>query len=252
MSAVLERRPEQNAVLAVAGTLEVALARDAAEIEQALRLRHRIFVQGRGLPADSDGGIDRDIFDPYCQHLMVRDTQRNQVVGTYRVLMPEQAKLVGCLYTEREFWLNRLNPIRDELVEIGRACVDPDYRSGVAIMLLWSGLGSLLAHCGHGFLIGCASVSTADGGAQAASLYRKLESSHLADETLRVWPRRRLEIETFGMLPAVTTPALMKGYLRAGAKLLGEPHRDDEFVCADFPLLLSLDSLTERYRRRFA
>lgn len=259
MSAVLEHvrtpapvsasRPAQT--LAGAGSLTVALAQSPAEIEQALRLRHRVFAGELGARIDGPDGLDRDIFDPYCRHLIVRDTASDRVVGTYRVLMPEQAKALGCLYSDGEFWLTRLNPLRDAIVELGRSCVDPEYRSGAAIMLLWSGLGALLAGSGHRHLIGCVSVPLADGGGFAANLYRRLAATHLADETLRVWPRERLAVETFEPAADVPVPALMKGYLRAGARLLGEPHVDASFGCADFPMMLDLDALGTRHRRRF-
>ncbi|MEN9315961.1 MAG: hypothetical protein RIS35_2354 [Pseudomonadota bacterium] len=245
----VDRAP--HAVLASAGPLTVSVAATAREIEQALRLRHRVFAGELGARVDGPEGLDRDIFDPYCRHLVVRDTSTDRVVGTYRVLMPEQARLLGCLYAEGEFWLTRLNPLRDSIVELGRSCVDPEYRSGAAIMLLWSGLGALLSGTGHRYLIGCVSVPLADGGALAAGLYRKLSREHLAEDWLRVWPRERLPLERFGNAAEPAVPALMKGYLRAGAKLLGEPHVDAAFGCADFPMMLGLDALGARHRRRF-
>lgn len=260
MSAVLEfprtaallRAPNSAAPLASAGALTVSLARDAGEIEQALRLRHRIFVGELGALAEGHDGIERDIFDPYCRHLIVRDTARDAVVGTYRVLMPEQARVIGCLYTDREFWLTRLNGLRDSIVELGRSCVDPAYRSGAAMLLLWSGIGALLAGSGHRYLLGCVSVPMTDGGGYAANLYRRIGLRHLADDTLRVWPRDRLPLEAYAECDqAPLPPPLLKAYLRAGAQVLGEPHRDFEFGCVDFPMMLRLDALNARHQRRF-
>jgi putative hemolysin len=94
-------------------------------------------------------------------------------------------------------------------------------------------------------------MSAADGGVAAANLYRQLSATAMADETLRVWPRHRLEVERFDHIEGVQAPALIKGYLRAGAKLLGEPHCDPEFGCVDFPMMLDLAQLTSRYRQRF-
>lgn len=237
--------------LARAGSLSVALARDPGEVILAQRLRHHIFAGELGARIADPGGLDRDIFDPHCLHLIVRDHASGEVVGTYRMLMPAQARRLGCLYTEQEFWLTRLDPIRDDLVELGRSCVHPAYRGGATIMLLWSAIGVLLARSGLRFLIGCASVPAHDGGAAAASLYRRLAQDHLAPEPWRVWPRERLAVESFPIVEA-PVPPLLKGYLRAGAMLLGEPHCDAEFGCVDFPLMLSIDALTGRYRRRFA
>ena len=238
-------------LLASAGTLEVRVAVHPDEIEQAMRLRYRVFRDEFGARIATADGLDRDIFDRHCHHLIVRDRARDEVVGTYRVLLPEQARRIGRLYTEDEFWLTRLNPIRDELVELGRSCVHPGYRTGGVILLLWSGLGAFLSRHDCGYVIGCVSVPMTDGGALAAGLYRRLAREHLADESMRVWPRDRLALDSFDESPEPALPALMKGYLRCGARLLGEPHRDFEFGCADFPMMLSLDRLDARYQRRF-
>lgn len=270
---------DAGAPIARVGDLSVSVAGTPEAVERALRLRYRVFADELGARIGARDGLDRDIFDPYCRHLVVTDHARGEVVGTYRVMLPEQARLLGCLYADREFWLTRLNPLRDSIVELGRACVDPAYRTGATIMLLWSGIGALLASCGHRYLLGSVSVPLSDGGAEAARLYETLARRHLADETLRVWPRQRLlpvppdaadepqsaqdAAAPFAQAHAamlhsgaaepsdVVIPPLMRGYLRAGAKLLGEPSRDDEFGCADFPMMLRLDELTGRHRRRF-
>ena len=124
-------RPEKR-------SLEVAFARTQAEILDAQRLRYRVFAgeMGANLPSRTPG-IDHDIYDPYCEHLIVRDTQSSEVVGTYRILSPENARQIG-YYSENEFDLTRLHHLRSRLVEIGRSCVHPDYRTGATITLLWS------------------------------------------------------------------------------------------------------------------
>ena len=118
-------------------------------------------------------------------------------------------------------------------------------------MLLWSGLGHLFSQRDYRYVVGCASVSMADGGQAAANLYRSLAATHMAPESLRVSPRLRLPVEALADGAATVAPPLLKGYLRAGGKLLGEPHLDPEFGCADFPMMLDLVALNIRYQRRF-
>ncbi|MBU6271078.1 MAG: GNAT family N-acetyltransferase [Betaproteobacteria bacterium] len=236
----------------VAAELRVCVARTDEEVAAALRLRHQVFVQELGARGTAEAGLECDAFDAHCRHLIVREGPRGAVVGTYRVLMPQGARAIGRLYAEGEFDLGRLAPIRDDLVELGRACVRADHRGGPVLMLLWGALSALLADSGHRYLIGCVSVPMADGGRLAADLYRRLADTHLAGESLRVWPRARLPLETLAPLPSpAPLPPLLKGYLRAGARLLGEPHHDADFGCADLPLLLNVDALSARYRRRF-
>lgn len=238
--------------LARAGRLVVRVASDEREIEAAQRLRWDVFSVELGAKLQSGTpGLDADRFDSFCEHLIVEDEQTGTIVGTYRLLLPEQAKRAGGLYTENEFATARLSAMRGQMVELGRSCVHRDYRTGATIMLLWAGIGELLAATPCRFVIGCASVPADDGGGFAASLWRKLWRTHAAPEAWRVFPKNRLDVDTLSHACDVVVPPLVKGYLRAGGLLLGEPHLDRDFGCADFPMLLSLDRLDSRYSRRF-
>jgi len=231
--------------------LSVGLALNADEIRAAQKLRYRVFAEelGARLPTRTPG-IDRDIFDAYCEHLVVRDDATGQIVGTYRILSPEQAATIGSYYSEGEFDLTRLQHLRPRMVEIGRSCVHPDYRNGATIALLWSGLADYMQRCGHEYLIGCASISMADGGHAAASLFRRLDS-HLSPIEFRVFPRCPLPLDALRQDVAAELPPLIKGYLRAGAYLCGEPAWDPDFNTADLPILMPMSRLTARYSRHF-
>jgi hypothetical protein len=152
---------------------------------------------------------------------------------------------------QTEFFAERLAPVRDSLVELGRSCVHRDYRTGGTIMLLWAGLGELLAGGAGRYLIGCASVSGAEDGRYAASLWQRVWSDHAAPEAFRVRPRSPLRAPPLAGGCEVVVPPLLKGYLRAGAMLLGEPHVDSRFGCVDIPVMLPLDRMQSRYARRF-
>jgi putative hemolysin len=158
--------------------LHVGLAHGESEIREAQKLRYRIFAEelGARLPTRTPG-IDIDLYDPFCDHLIVRDEDNNRIVGTYRILTPHAARRVGGYYSETEFDLTRLQLLRESMVEIGRSCIDPDYRTGGTIALLWSGLARYMAQGNYRTLIGCASIGMADGGHIAANLYSRLKAS---------------------------------------------------------------------------
>lgn len=120
-----------------ASTLSVALATSAEEIMEAQRLRYQVFAEEMGAQIKGQQGLDVDGFDAFCDHLLVRDDATQQVVGTYRILNPMQAMLAGGYYSAGEFDLSRLAPLADRTVEVGRACVHADYRSGGTITMLW-------------------------------------------------------------------------------------------------------------------
>ena len=231
--------------------LSVGFAQSAWEIRAAQRLRFRVFAgeMGARLPSPQQG-IDEDAFDPFCEHLIVRDQLAGEVVGTYRILSPGSALRMGRYYADGEFDLGRLAPLRPQLVEVGRACVHPDYRSGATIALLWSGLARYMRERGHAFLFGCASIGMADGGHVAASLYRRLQAK-LGPTEYRVFPRCPLPIEALRNDVEADLPPLLKGYLRAGARICGAPAWDPDFNTADLPVMLRLSSLSVRYARHF-
>jgi putative hemolysin len=232
--------------------LHAALASCESEIVEAQKLRYRVFADEMGarLPARTPG-IDRDIYDPYCEHLIVRDEVRGRIVGTYRILSPAAARRVGGYYSENEFDLTRLQHVRPRMVEIGRSCIDPDYRNSAAIALLWSGLARYMHGNGYDYLIGCASVSMHDGGHGAAGLYNRLVNKHESPPEYRVFPRTPLPLQNLRDDVLVDTPPLIKGYLRAGAWICGAPAWDPDFNTADLPVLLSMNRVEPRYARHF-
>lgn len=246
-------RPTPDTIHAAPNTsrLSLSLATTLQEVREVQRLRYRIFIESAGLAAlANDEGIDRDEFDTYCDHIIVRDTGSLKVVGTYRVLNPQAARRMGRIYSECEFDLNRIDHLRDSIVEAGRACIDPDYRSGAVIMLLWAGLAAYIRRHRCDYLVGCASLSLADGGRNASAVYHALTRTHLAPSEYHVVPRLRFPVNA-DVGGSHQVPPLLKGYLRSGAWICGEPAWDPDFHCADLFLMLPLANLDERYARRY-
>lgn len=230
----------------------VSVAQSAAEIVEAQRLRWRVFVEEQGARAAAGQvGIEADRFDPFCHHLIVRDMSSGRVVGTYRVLTAAQARDLGGFYTEQEFDLCGLARERNSIVEIGRSCVDPNYRSGVVIALLWAGLAGLIVGTEARYVVGCASISMSDGGREAANIYRRLAEDHMTAPDRRLKPLNPLLLDGHEIDDAIKPPPLIKGYLRAGAQIAGPPAVDPDFGTADLPILLTLDRLSTRYARHF-
>ncbi len=237
--------------------LSVSWARSEAEVREAQALRYQVFAVEMGArltpPKGTPGGLDIDLFDAYCEHVLVRadgaDGEPGPVVGTYRVLTPAAAKRAGGLYSDTEFDLTRLRGMRSRVAEIGRSCVHADHRSGGAIIALWGALAEFMARNGLDTVIGCASVSMRDGGHFAASLWRQIAADHLAPIDCQVRPRLPLPIEHLRQDLAVEPPALIRGYLRCGAKLMGEPAWDPDFNTADLPLIVRMADLPARFRR---
>jgi putative hemolysin len=240
----------------VGGGIEVAWARHQDEVRAAQRLRYQVFAREMGarlsnlLPEH-----DIDLFDDYCEHLLVRDEATQEVIGTYRVLTPAQARRVGSTYSDTEFDLTRLRGLRSRMVELGRSCVHAEHRHGGVIMALWTALGEFMVRNHLDTMIGCASIPLMQGGVWggdvAASIWRQVREKHLAPIEFQVRPRLALPLDNLNDQLEVEPPALIKGYLRLGTKVLGAPAWDPDFNSADLPLMMRFADLHPRYRKHF-
>ena len=240
--------------------IAVSWAKHQDEVREAQRLRYTIFAgeMGANLPCH-DPGHDIDLFDDFCEHLLVRDLATQEVIGTYRVLTPAQAKRVGSTYSDTEFDLTRLRHLRSRMVELGRSCVHADHRHGGVIMALWGALGDFMVRNQLDTMIGCASIpmqhqgphGVVGGGHAAASIWHKLKQTHVASVEFHVRPRLPLPVDRLDTSLDVEPPALIKGYLRLGAKILGAPAWDPDFNAADLPMMMRIADLPSRYRKHF-
>ncbi|MFL6694979.1 MAG: GNAT family N-acetyltransferase [Ramlibacter sp.] len=241
-------------------TFRLCWARSPAEVEQAQRLRFRVFARELGArlhtPAGTPDGHDADAFDPHCAHLLVRavgNEQHGEVIATCRVLLPEAAQRARGLYSQGEFDLAPLRALLPQALEMGRVCVHPQWRRGMVVMAIWRELGQLLVRRGLQVMIGCSSVGLADGGELARHMWHALQGAHLAPPGMRVAPHRPLplgEAARFTDAAPPDVPPLIKGYLRLGGRLLGPPALDEAFNTADFPMMMRVADMPARYSRR--
>lgn len=238
------------------GGVEVAWARHLDEVREAQRLRYEVFATEMGARLKATiAGHDTDIFDDFCEHLLVRDVRTREVIGTYRVLTPEQARRIGCTYSDTEFDLTRLRGLRSRMVELGRSCVHAQHRHGGVILALWGALADFMVRNRLDTMVGCASIPMMHNGMvcgdAAASIWRQLRETHLAPIEYQVLPRLPLPVDRLDASLDIEPPALIKGYLRLGARVLGAPAWDPDFNTADLPMLMRLADLPARYRKHF-
>ena len=235
------------------------LSTDSALIDAAQRLRHDVFTSEPGFElAGAIDGRDADRFDEYCDHLLVREDNSGELVGCYRMLPPPGAIAAGGLYTATEFDVEGIDPLRPSLVEMGRAVVREDHRNGGVVLLMWAGILAYLDRCGYDYVAGCVSVPVqgCEGdapGSQIRGVRDVVRRRHAAPYT--VHPYRPVIIDGSGLddidPPArVSVPPLMRGYLRLGAQVCGEPAHDPDFGVGDFPALLDKRQADVRYLRR--
>lgn len=233
---------------ATAPRYSLLVVRDGDEVVAAQRLRHQVFAGEMGAALHTPvPGLDVDGFDEHCDHLVVREDHTGEIVGCYRMLPPERAAEAGMLYSETEFDLRNLAPLKGALVETGRSCVHPDHRTGAVVSLVWAGIARYMYLSGHNWLAGCASVSLQD----TAGVWDTVRRKHLAPSEYQVRPLRPWEPVDGAVQKKVTIPPLLKGYLRLGAWVCGPPAHDADFGVADLFVLLGLDRVDQRYLSYF-
>jgi len=229
-------------------TYTTHFARADAAVRDAQRLRYRVFVEEMGACAVStEMGIEGDAFDARCEHLLIRHTATQQVVGTYRILTFDQAQRAGGFYSAREFDLRHLAGLSSRTIEVGRACVDPEHRNGVVLSLLWGGLFEFMRSVRCEYVIGCGSVSVVDDGRLSTAICNRLQRQHLGPSEWRVVPYRPFPLDPTVPDAAAALPPLLKGYLRLGAVVCGDPAWDPDFRTADFLLLLPVAAINARH-----
>jgi putative hemolysin len=149
----------------------------------------------------------------------------------------------------------RLRGLRERMVELGRSCVHADHRHGGVILALWGALAEFMVRNRLDTMIGCASIPMLHNGSvsghAAASIWRQLQQSHLAPIEYQVLPRLPLPVDVLDGTLDVEAPALIKGYLRLGARVLGPPAWDPDFNSADLPMMMRIADLPPRYRKHF-
>ncbi len=251
--------PDQPADSAGTPRYSLLLSTDSDLIDAAQRLRHDVFTSEPGFTlAGAANGRDADRFDEYCDHLLVREENSGELVGCYRMLPPPGAIAAGGLYTATEFDVRGLDALRPSLVEMGRAVVRTDHRNGAVVLLMWAGILAYLDRCGYDYVTGCVSVPVAgegDPGSQIRGVRDFVSRRHAAPAEFTVVPYRPVILDgrtLDDIEPPVrpTIPALMRGYLRLGAQVCGEPAHDPDFGVGDFPALLDKRRADTRYLTR--
>ena len=238
--------------------LELRLASSRFERMEAQRLRFEVFnlELQLGLTSSLASGLDQDVHDGHCDHLLVIDTGRDCLVGTYRLLSFDRVPSFG-FYSESEFDLTNVKRSGLRLLELGRSCVALEYRDGKVISLLFRGIAEYMWRCGADALMGCASIHGTDL-PELASIQEMLSRRYLSDPNLRVTPRRGFDVPPLPRSAPVdetsafrSLPPLLRGYLRLGAKVCGPPAYDRQFGTMDYFVLAKTRDIVDRYSRRF-
>ena len=250
-----------------AGSLEVRLARNQADVDASQALRYRVFYEEMDAVPDATMAAQRrdfDHFDDICDHLLVVDHDAGSgrdagaVVGTYRLLRRSVAERHGRFYSAGEYDISALVALDGELLEVGRSCVDPACRNRATIQLLLRGIAAYVQRYDVNLLFGCASLPGVDPGAVALPL-SYLAHNHLAPPELRPIALADRYVDMKLMAPDAidgraaigAMPPMIKGYLRAGCFVGDGAVIDHQFGTVDVCIVVPVEHVSERFRHRY-
>ncbi len=240
----------------------VKLAETPEELQAAQRLRYEVFVAelgGGGALVDHQQRLERDRFDPYFDHMILTQNATGRVVGVYRVLRSEGAEAAGGFYSEGEYDLAPLKSSGRRLLELGRSCLHPAYRGGLAMHCLWQALAAYVAQHRIEVLFGVASFHGTDAYALAQPL-ALLHHQYLAPRELRVRALDKSfqdmslvdEADLDRKAAMMQVPSLIKAYLRLGGCVGEGAFVDHAFNTTDVCLILDTRQMTIRQKQRYA
>ncbi|MGE4063852.1 MAG: GNAT family N-acetyltransferase [Rhodospirillaceae bacterium] len=255
--------PIRAFVPVTAGSQVIRLATSADELDAAQALRYRVFYEEMGAKPDAAMKATRrdfDKFDQICDHLLVvdRDRPEDQVVGTYRFIRREHARAAGSFYSASEYDIGKLANFPGTVLELGRSCVDANYRNRATMQLLWRGVSEYVNAFGVDLMFGCASLhgtNPQDLAVQLSYLYHY----HLAPEALRTTALGHRKVD-MNILPKdaidarralASLPPLLKGYLRVGGFIGDGAVIDHQFNTTDVCIIVKTDLIAERYTRHY-
>ena len=240
----------------------IKIAASNFEIKKAQSLRYKIFFKEKKIKRNNLKFLlqrDYDFYDKISDHLIIIDNNRevkDNVIGTYRLLRGNCAKLYRGFYTEQEFDISNLkkNFSSKDILELGRSCVHPDYRSGIILKLLWQGISNYINDYKIKILFGCASFHGTDP-KKFRNEFNLLRKNFCLSDDFNVKSLQKNSIHFQKLhdekMVFKNLPPLIKGYLRAGGMMSKEYFIDKEFNTIDFCVVVFTDQIVNRYKNKF-
>ncbi|MEE3078678.1 MAG: GNAT family N-acyltransferase [Bdellovibrionota bacterium] len=237
----------ENYLMKTADTLE--------EFYEIFSFRHSVFVKECHAESEYEN-IEIDHFDSICDHLVIKDKKSEKIIGYYRMI---SSAFSNEFYSENEFNLIDLKGMKENLLELGRACIDIHHRNGQVINLLWKGIGQYSLMTDTRYLFGCTSIHS-ESFSLAHEMYHYLKQENKVIDNFNITPTSLYSINiNFDNGPCITDttrlkseiPSLLKSYLGAGAKIASTPAYDKDFSCIDFFTIMDIYNVSRSFKRRY-
>lgn len=232
----------------------VEIAQSPSQIEEALKLRYKVFYNELNRNFQFKGKKDQDRYDEQSHHLLVIEKESEKIIGTYRLQTYAQAMAGYGFVSNKRFILEDLpESVQKKSFEVGRVCIDPNHRGGRVLYLLWKGLAGYLLHYDLRYLFGYAALDNQDP-KSAIQVYQYLMQNNFlnSEYKIRVKNEFKLHFENGSVeSEKIIIPPLLQNYLDVGTKICSEPAYDSDLNLNYFFILLDVESISDRTRKMF-
>ena len=239
---------------------EIKVAKTAKEKNGALKLRFDVFKGGINPASKIITGKKRetDAYDRFCDHLIVVDKTKNLVVGTYRLLLKSKVNPKIGFYSEKMFDITNIKELGNNILELSRSCVHKDYREGIVINLLWSGIAKYIKDNNIKYLFGSVRLNTTEP-KKVSNFFSFIKQKYYSSDEFRVYPLKKYTFKELNEDPPLDDykkiffglPPLVKGYLRLGVTFCGPPAWNPNFGSVVFFILLDIENASDTYKRHY-
>ena len=216
------------------------------ELQEVQRFRAAQFSHQFGMTFED--GLDQDLYDFGCEHAVLREKWTGEIVA-YTRLKLFQGHEIGQSYSAQEFEVIPHFAHLDNILEIGRTCVHPKFRSGKALSMLWLNLApKVLWSMRAKYLMGCVSIQLEDNLARSYYTHRQIQE--LSDhQTINIRSKRPFEPvrPEYSFPQDERMPKLFRSYLEMDSKLSKQAFYDEEFKCLDYFFFLELNKIATSY-----
>jgi putative hemolysin len=198
------------------------MARSADDLRAAQALRHACFIAGTGAAPRKDG-LDGDVFDGICSHVLVEERSTARLVATFRLLPLTSGAEIGRSYAAQYYDLDALRAYDKPMVEMGRFCIAKDVKDPDVLRAAWGAMTAYVDREGVGMLFGCSSFQGTEPQAYADA-FAMLKERHIAPKR---WLPRIKAPNVFNFAKGLrqrsdraqalrTMPPLLRSYLTMG------------------------------------
>lgn len=232
----------------------IKFAKTEEEVDEALKLRYRVFKKELDRQFNFSGKRDKDIYDDQTHHLIVVDNGTGDVIGTYRLQTYEQAMAGHGFVSEKRFRLDQFpEEVLQNAVEVGRACISPQHRSGRVLFLLWKGFAGYLSHFNKRYLFGYAAFNTKDHAIILNTCrYLRAEGHYHPEYYIEAKSEYKIDSNLYtNGTGEIDVPPLLQNYLNVDSKVCSAPSFDNEINLGHCLIFLDIENISDRTRKLF-